>query len=785
MKQLLSLLLFSIITTICVHAQLPDTKIWNARRLMEVREKIKNNDEAYLPAYNILLEKANKRLNSDFYSVMQKKHVAPSGNKHDYMSMAPYTWSNPDTPNGLPYISRDGQRNPELNEYDRNPLGNMCEMVIDLSLANFFSGKSEYAKKAAEQVRVWFLNPETKMNPNLNYAQFVSGVNDNKGRSAGIIDAYSLLEMLDAVALLQYSQSLTANDITTLQSWFADFLQWLTTSETGLEEKNAKNNHGIAYDAICARIALFVNNKDLFNTILSEFPAKRLYPQIEPDGKQPQELRRTLALHYTLYNLYHILDICQMAGEQGKNLYFTQSEDGRSIGKAIDFIACYLGKPQSEFPYQQIHSWEEEQNILCWTLKRASYLDDTKGYDELFAKNYKTDFSEREYLLYYTPVSHAQQNNLIKTDFDFAVKQLQVAVSETEKAKLQETSDKISPRTLTPDGKLTLAASRDWTSGFFPGSLWYMYEYTKNDEWKQLAEKYTAPLEREKMNGGTHDMGFKMYCSFGNGYRLTNDQNYKNILLQSAKTLITRFKSNVGVIRSWDFNANEWQCPVIIDNMMNLELLFWAFKETNDSVYYKIAVSHAMKTMENHFRKDFSSYHVVDYDTITGNVLKKTTHQGYSDESAWARGQAWGLYGYTMCYRETKNSAFLKQAQAIANFIFTNKNLPKDLIPYWDFDAPGIPDEPRDASAAAVIASALYELCGYDSLNASEYKRWADTILENLSRNYLSPAGENRGFLLLHSTGSKPSNSEVDVPLSYADYYFLEALLRKQKLESQ
>lgn len=218
---------------------------------------------------------------------------------------------------------------------------------------------------------------------------------------------------------------------------------------------------------------------------------------------------------------------------------------------------------------------------------------------------------------------------------------------------------------------------------------------------------------------------------------------------------------------------------------MNLELLFWAFKETNDSVYYNIAVSHAGKTIENHFRKDYSTYHVIDYDTITGNVLKRNTHQGYSDESAWSRGQAWGLYGFTMCYRETGNPSFLKQAQEIANFIFTNKNLPVDLIPYWDFDAPGIPDEPRDASAAAIAASALYELCRYDGSNAAKYKQEADTILENLSRNYLSPTGENKGFLLLHSTGSKPANSEVNVPLCYADYYFIEALLRKQKLESQ
>ncbi|MDR1526728.1 MAG: glycoside hydrolase family 88 protein [Dysgonamonadaceae bacterium] len=379
----------------------------------------------------------------------------------------------------------------------------------------------------------------------------------------------------------------------------------------------------------------------------------------------------------------------------------------------------------------------------------------------------------------------SQQENIVRKDFDFASKQLLVAVSEVEKAKQNAIPGKVSPRTLNADGGLQLVASRDWTSGFFPGSLWYMYEYTNNDEWKELAKKYTAPIEPEKMNGGDHDIGFKLYCSFGNGYRLTKDPSYRSILIQAAKTLTTRFKSNAGIIRSWDHNTGKWQCPVIIDNMMNLELLFWAFKETRDSVYYQIAVSHAKKTIENHFRKDYSSYHVVDYDTITGEVLKKNTHQGYAHETAWARGQAWGMYGYTMCFRETGDTAYLEQAKAITHFIFTNKNLPEDLIPYWDFDAPGIPDEPRDVSAAAICASALYELSLYDTENAIQYRQWADAILDNLSRDYRSPLNENRGFLLLHSTGIKPMNIEIDVPLSYADYYFLEALLRKQKMKSR
>ncbi|MDR0543521.1 MAG: alginate lyase family protein [Dysgonamonadaceae bacterium] len=400
MKQWIWLLLFSVTLISCGH-ELPDTKIWNASHLMEIKEKIKKNDKTYLQACDILLEKAKKHLDTEFYSVMRKNHVSPTGDKHDYMSMAPYFWPNPKTPDGLPYITRDGERNPELNEYDRNSLGNMCEMVIDLSMAYFFTGTREYADKAAEQVRVWFLNSETRMNPHLTYAQFVPGVDGNKGRSYGIIDVYSFVEMLDGVAILQQAKALTPKDIEALQAWFTDFLHWLTTSEMGLAEKNAKNNHSVAYDATCARFALFVDNTGLFHAILSDFPEKRLYPQIEPDGSQPLELNRTLALHYPLYNIDHMLDLCQMAGEQGKLLYFTRSEDARSIGKAIDFMAQYAGKPQNEFPYRQIHGWKSSQNYLCWILKRAAYFDDTKGYNELFLKNYQPYYAERNYLLYY------------------------------------------------------------------------------------------------------------------------------------------------------------------------------------------------------------------------------------------------------------------------------------------------------------------------------------------------------------------------------------------------
>ncbi len=342
----------------------------------------------------------------------------------------------------------------------------------------------------------------------------------------------------------------------------------------------------------------------------------------------------------------------------------------------------------------------------------------------------------------------------------------------------------VSPRSLSADGKLILVPSKDWTSGFFPGVLWYLYEFTGNKNWETQARLFTSGIENEKMNGGTHDMGFKIYNSFGNGFRLTNDPKYKEVIIQGAKTLCTRFKPVVGCIRSWDHNKDKWDYPVIIDNMLNLELLFETTKLTGDSSFYKIAVNHANTTMKNHFRSDFSSYHVIDYDTITGKVLKKNTHQGYSHESAWARGQAWALYGFTMCYRETKDLKYLRQAENIAGFILNHPRLPADLVPYWDFDAPNIPKEPRDASAAAVIASALLELSAY-SANGKNHLANAQKIIQILTDNYRAKPGEAHGFILLHSTGSKPMNSEVDVPLNYADYYYLEAILRLKKLNEK
>lgn len=355
-------------------------------------------------------------------------------------------------------------------------------------------------------------------------------------------------------------------------------------------------------------------------------------------------------------------------------------------------------------------------------------------------------------------------------------KTMNVAKAHLENSLREHTDKTLFPRSTKSDGSLNAVPARDWTSGFYPGSLWYMYDYTKDKRWANSAAAWTAGLESVKFNTHTHDLGFVLYCSYGNGLRLTDNQAYSAILLQGAQTLIKRFDPEIGSIRSWDFKP--WQFPVIIDNMMNLELLFWATRFSGDSTFYNIAVAHANTTLKNHYRVDNSSYHVVDYDTISNQVSAKKTHQGAADESAWARGQAWGLYGFTVMYRETRDKKYLEQAEKIAAFYLNHPNMPADKIPYWDFNAPNLPDEPRDASAAAIAASALLELSGYSS-NKETYVEAAKEMLRSLSSAaYLAEPGTNNNFILMHSTGHKPNGSEIDTPINYADYYFLEGLLR-------
>ncbi len=334
-----------------------------------------------------------------------------------------------------------------------------------------------------------------------------------------------------------------------------------------------------------------------------------------------------------------------------------------------------------------------------------------------------------------------------------------------------------SPRTL-DQGQVRLVGATDWTCGFFPGELWLLYEATGETRWREAAVRFTALVEPAKNLRTTHDLGFMLGSSFGQGLRLTGNAAYRDVLLTGAVSLATRFNPTVGCLRSWDFGP--WKFPVIIDNMMNLGLLTWAARGGGSAGFADLAVSHAERTRLNHFRPDASSWHVVDYEPLTGAVRGRQTYQGAADDSAWARGQAWGLYGYTMMYRETRRREYLDQAQRIASFLAQHPRLPADKVPYWDFDAPGIPNTPRDSSAAAIMASALIELSGFEEGETGRgHLALAEAILRSLmSPAYRAAAGENGNFLLRHAVGSFPGNSEIDVPLVYGDYYYIEALLR-------
>ena len=349
-------------------------------------------------------------------------------------------------------------------------------------------------------------------------------------------------------------------------------------------------------------------------------------------------------------------------------------------------------------------------------------------------------------------------------------------------------SDRI-PRTINAEGEMHYTGLNfDWTEGFFPGTCWYLYEVTKDDKWKKAAEKFQSKYEDHKLKTSYHDLGFVFNCSYGNGYKLTKNEEFKKVLITAGDSLMTRFNPVVGSIMSWDVDKGwqskrGWKFPVIIDNMMNLEMLFELTELTGNSKYKEVAIAHANTTLKNHFREDNSSFHVVDYDPETGEVRNKQTAQGYAHESSWARGQAWGIYGYTMCYRYTKDEKYLIQAQKIADYILNYEGLPEDGIPYWDYNDPKIPATPRDASAAAITVSGLIELNAFTN---GKYEKAAEKLLISLaSEEYTAKLGENKNFVLKHSVGSIPHNNEIDVPLNYADYYYVEALIRYQKYNSK
>jgi len=394
MKKITTFLVFFLIV-VGVYAQ----SVWSSSHLAKVKQSL--SQPIYLVAYQQLLREANSELKKKPLSVMIKEKTPASGDKHDYMSQARYFWPDPTKLDGKPYIQRDGESNPELEKLDRVRLSSMANSVTTLSLAYYFSGNEKYARKATKLIDVWFFNKDTKMNPNLNYAQTIPGLYNDQGRCYGVIDAYSFVDMLDAVQLLEQSKAFTIKDSQKLKEWFGKLLDWILTSEQGQEEGQQKNNHSVAHDAQIIAFAMYTGNKKVAEEFLYDFPAKRIYKQIEPDGKQPEELKRTLAFGYSEFNLSHMTDIFLMGQKMGISIDNATSADGRNFYKAVDFLALYLGKEVSAWPYKQISDWDYKQHELCKDLYRIYLLNPSRtDYRDLYNNNKNIDLKDRFNLLY-------------------------------------------------------------------------------------------------------------------------------------------------------------------------------------------------------------------------------------------------------------------------------------------------------------------------------------------------------------------------------------------------
>lgn len=746
------------------------------------------NNKAACEVHPIIIQAEQKRVLKLADQFLKEKPVTvtasqcarSAGGKHDYYSEATYWWPNPENPTG-PYIRKDGLNNPDNFDNHLKAIGRFSWIVGTETSAYLLTGEKKYTQHAVKHLKAWFIDTTTLMNPHLLYAQAINGV--NTGRGIGIIDAVSLIEVVKSVEILQQSPYLSSSDAATIKQWFATFLNWLNTHPYGIDEMNARNNHGTWWHAQVAAYATFTGDKSSLEKCQRFYTKELLTNQMSLDGSFPLETARTKPFAYSLFNLDGTATLAWIINSWDFTLV-----DGRGMSKALDFIKPFvLDKTSWKFPKDVLY-WDEQPGRRSFMFLAAMHSNNSQWLE--IWKNSSADFPSEESkrnmplknpLLWMGLKSPVKQ----KTEQPKQEKWLQNAIDRSEEQLLlaAETykDKKLNPRTF-ENGQVEFVGIKDWTSGFFPGSLWYIYELTNNNKAIEHAAYYSNLVELAKHRKDTHDVGFILNSSFGNGYRITGNEQYKEVLITGAESLMTRFDPNIGLIKSWD-SRNRWNYAVIIDNMMNLELLFEVGKLTNNEKMKNACISHADKTLENHFRTDNSCFHVVNYDSISGKVVEKVTHQGFDDNSSWARGQAWALYGYTLMYRETQDIKYLKHAIKVADFILNHPNLPKDKVPYWDFNAPNIPDEPRDASAAAVIASALIELNSYQK-NQPHYFKAAEQILKSLSSDkYLAKKGENGLFILKHSTGNWPKKSEIDAPISYADYYYLEALLKYKNVK--
>ena len=758
-------------------AEVPRLILARGENLARAKALIDARDPAVQPAFVAVLDRAAAALVASPASVTDKTRVPPSGDKRDYMSLGPYWWPDTTKPDGLPFIRRDGVVNPESRrDHDGWRWQGMTSAVEALALAHYFTGDAKYGDAAMRHLRVWFLDSATRMNPNARFAQSIPGV--SAGRGVGIIDLRHMPRLLDAVRLLDHTGVLPATDRARLTSWFREYLEWLRTSENGIEERAAENNHGTWYDAQAASLALFVGDTAFARELIGVSARRRIAAQIRPDGSQPHEMARTRPLHYSLFNLDPYTQLAELGRHLGIDLWRYRAAGSGSILDALRLVAPYTD-PSKVWPQPEVAPIDPDGFLV--PLRRAA---DATG-EPMFRSaldRLPVAMTQSHVSALLHPGTASQRtsavDSLMQRALDHAAERLRATATSL------DPKDGY-PRYTNPDGSWERRAANQWTSGFFAGSLWYMYQLTRDDEWKQLATKWTDSLERVKTIRSTHDLGFMLFDSFGHGYLLTGNPHYRDVVLEGSRSLVTRYNPRVGAIKSWDTERQrdhraQWKYPVIVDNLMNLEMLFWAARNGGDTSWHSLAERHALTSARAHVRPDGSTAHVALFDPATGALEGTVTWQGYSDSSTWARGQAWAIHGLTTAFGKTGNPALLDAARRVADYFIGN--LPPDGVPYWDFRHPLIPRAERDASAAAIASAGLFDLARrVDRADAERYRGAAERILAALAGEYLT-AGTPSAAILQHSVGGRPQNVEVDVGIVYADYYFVEALLRRQGL---
>jgi hypothetical protein len=769
----------------------PALVLWRSDQLEQARRRVRAGDASLRPAYDALLADAQRAMTAGPWAVTDKQLVPPSGDKRDYQSFGPYWWPDSTKPNGLPFIRRDGVVNPVTRASSDSPrLYALTDAVETLALAHYFTGEARYAQRAGMLIRRFFLDSATGMRPHLRYGQAIPGVSE--GRGIGIIDTRELARVADAVRLLRGTPGWTDADERGLQTWMRTFLEWLRTSDHGKDEVDEANNHGMWYDAQVAGVALYVGDTTVVREIATRTTPARLAAQIAADGSQPEELARTRPLHYSIFNLEAMARIAETARAIGVDLWRWSAPNGASLRGAFAFVAPYAD-PANPWKGTQVGTVSPDSLIL--PLRRAAHaLGDPSLLASLDRLPAARTTAHRSRLLYPDAVrgattgaapraggaSAASAASPLDTLADRAL-----AFAAAQMRRSTETMDPKDgwPRHTQPDGTWDRRGVVSWTNGFFPGTMWYLYEHTRDPYWRTQAERWTTRLDTVAKVTTTHDLGFVLFDSFGHQWRLTQDPRARAVLLEGSATLARRFNPAVGAIKSWDVDhvadrRREWEgrYPVIVDNLMNLEMLFWAAANGGDPSLKALAERHALTSMRAHLRDDGSAAHVALFDPQSGRMLRRVTWQGANDSSAWARGQAWAIYGLGAAARETGNVELLAGARRAADFFLAN--LPAEGVPFWDFRHPRIPNTERDASAAAIAASGLLDLAKrVDAPTAARYRAGAERMLTALARDYTA-AGRPERSILVHTVGDHPQNREIDVGMVYTDYYFVEGLLR-------